>query len=89
MNEKYDEKGNIIYQEDSNSWWEKYKHDERGNCIYTEDLVCDRWVKYKHDQNNKCIYIEWSNGEINYPYGKQYYKQYIRREKLKRILNKN
>ena len=33
----YDAKGNVVYREDSNSWWTKQEFDDKGKEIYYED----------------------------------------------------
>ena len=68
------------------------KYDDNGNCIYEEYNNGNWWVKYKYNQNNNKIYEEYNDGYIYYPYGKQFYINYInctRKEKIKRILNEN
>ena len=32
--EIYNEKGKVIYFEDNNDYWTKWKYDEKGNVIY-------------------------------------------------------
>ena len=65
----------------------KREYNENGNCIYIE-WKSGYWVKYEYDSdNNKCIYIKWSDGDIQYPNGKEYYLNYKRKQKIKRLLN--
>ena len=59
----YDEKGNVIYFEDSNGYWSKRKYDEKDNVIYFEDSN-GYWSKRKYDEKDNEIYFESSNGKI-------------------------
>jgi YD repeat-containing protein len=64
----YDKKGNLIYREDSNGYWEKYEYDKKGNLIYREDSN-GYWEKYEYDNQGNRIYIEDSDGYwIKYEY---------------------
>ncbi len=58
-----DSKGNKIYWEDSNGYWEKYEYDSEGNRIYLEDSK-GYWFKREYDSNGKEIYWENSKGKI-------------------------
>ena len=86
MKTKYDQYNNLIYIEWENRDRVKNKYDNNNNCIYQE-CSDGYWEKLKYDSDNNCIYTEDSDGEIRYPEGKEYYKQYIRRKKIKRLLN--
>ena len=70
---KFDKINNLIYYEDSDEFWEKWKYDEdsngnwykyqfdeNNNLIYKEDSH-EFWFKYQYDKNNK-IYKEDSDG---------------------------
>jgi len=56
-----DKRGNIIYKEVENGFWEKWEYDESGNKIYFENSD-GFWVKREWDSNGKEIYYENSNG---------------------------
>ena len=58
--EVYDEKGNMIYLEDSNGKW---KYDEKGNVIYYESSY-GYWEKSEYNEKGNEIYRENSKGEI-------------------------
>ena len=53
----YDDKGNRIYGEDSNGYWEKYEYDVDGNKIYRE-YPSGYWAKYEFDAEGRRIYCE-------------------------------
>ena len=59
----YDEKGNQIYFEDSNGYWDKWEYDEKGNEIYFENSS-GNWAKWEYDKKGNRIYSEDSDGEI-------------------------
>ena len=59
--EVYDEKGNVIYYENSNGNWAKWEYDEKGNEIYFEDGK-GYWYKRKYNEKGNEIYSESSNG---------------------------
>jgi len=43
-----DDKGNIIYYEDSDGYWTKYEYDKKGNEVYYEDskgIIIDKRPK--------------------------------------------
>jgi len=56
-----DKKGNKIYYEDSDGFWQKREYDKNGNEIYYEDSY-GSWWKNKFDENNNEIYFENSKG---------------------------
>jgi hypothetical protein len=56
-----DSKGNRIYYENSNGYWEKREYDSEGNRIYYEDSN-GYWSKHEYDSNGKEIYYENSDG---------------------------
>ena len=57
--EVYNEKGNMIYCEDSNG--SKWKYDEKGNVIYCEEGN-GYWYKREYDEKDNVIYFETRNG---------------------------
>ena len=59
----YDAKGNEIYYENSDGWWEKSEYDAQGNVIYCENSR-DRWVKWEYDAQGNEIYCESSEEGI-------------------------
>lgn len=59
--EIYDEKGNEIYNENSNGYWSKWEYDEKGNRIYNENKN-GYWSKSNYDEKGNEIYYEDSNG---------------------------
>ncbi|MCK9320356.1 hypothetical protein [Methanoculleus sp.] len=59
--EIYNEKGKVIYFEDNNDYWTKWKYDEKGNVIYHEDSE-GYWSKRKYDEKGNAIYFENSSG---------------------------
>ena len=61
--EVYDEKGNVIYHEQSNGYWEKSEYDEKGNEIYYENSN-GYWSKREYDEKGNEIYYENSEGKI-------------------------
>ena len=62
--EVYNEKGNMIYLEDSDDdYWEKGEYDEKGNVIYLEDSD-GHWSKSEYDEKGNVIYHENSKGKI-------------------------
>ena len=58
-----DEKGNEIYNEDSNGYWIKWEYNEKGYVTYFEDSN-DYWSKSEYDEQGNVIYSENSKGEI-------------------------
>ncbi len=58
-----DSKGNRIYYENSNGYWEKREYDSEGNRIYYEDSD-GYWSKSEWDSKGVRIYFEDSDGEI-------------------------
>ena len=59
--EVYDEKGNMIYYENSKGSWSKWEYDEKSNVIYREDSN-GYWYRREHDEKGNEIYFEESNG---------------------------
>ena len=59
--EVYDEKGNVIYCEDSNGYWLKRKYDEKGYVTYFENSN-GYWLKRKYDEKGYVTYFENSDG---------------------------
>ena len=59
----YDTNGKVIYQEDSDGDWYKYKYNTNGNKIYYETSA-GNWYKYEYDNQGNVIYYENSDGEI-------------------------
>jgi len=57
----YDTNGKVIYQEDSDDDWYKYKYNTNGNIIYSE-YSDGEWFKYKYDTNGNLNYRGDSNG---------------------------
>jgi len=60
----YNEKGRIIYSEDSTGYWGKREYDENGNEIHYEDSK-GYWEKYEYDENGRMIYYGDSTGYWN------------------------
>ena len=56
-----DDKGNVIYYEDSDRWWHKKEWDDKGNVIYYENRD-GYWEKKEWDDKGKEIYFEDSEG---------------------------
>jgi hypothetical protein len=59
----YNEKGKLIYYEDSTGFWEKYQYDERGNQTYYENSI-GYWVKSEYDEQGNHTYYEDLDGTI-------------------------
>ena len=59
--EVYNEKGNVIYRENSNGSWSKYEYNEKGNEIYFEDIN-GFWSESEYDEKGNEIYRENSKG---------------------------
>ena len=55
------ENGRIIYEENLDGYWKKYKYDENNNFIHYENSI-GYWIKYEYDENNGLIYYETSRG---------------------------
>ena len=55
----YDDKGNKIYDEDSNGYWLKYEYDDNNNQIYYENSE-GYWQKYEYDADGNMTYYETS-----------------------------
>lgn len=58
-----DSKGNKIYLENSDGFWEKYEYDSKGNKIYFENND-GSWAKREYDSKDNEIYFENSDGTI-------------------------
>jgi hypothetical protein len=58
-----DDKGNLIYCEDSTGYWSKREYDDQGNVIYLGSST-GYWGKYEYDAKGNEIYYENSNGVI-------------------------
>ena len=58
-----DKKGNKIYWENSDGFWEKSEYDSNGNEIYCENSY-GFWVKREYDSNGNVIYYENSDGKV-------------------------
>ena len=55
------EKGQILYEENSYGFWYESEYDKNDN------LICSKfsdgyWIQNKYDENNNCIYYETSGG---------------------------
>ena len=61
--EVYNEKGNVIYFEDSDGYWSKNEYNEKGNEIYYENSD-GYWAKWEYDEKGKRIYYENSDGIV-------------------------
>ena len=59
----YNEKGNVIYYENSKGYWAKWEYDKKGNMIYFESSN-DYWGKWEYDKKGNAIYFENSDGRI-------------------------
>ena len=59
----YNNRGDIIYFENSNGEWKKWEYDEQGNNIYFERSN-GRWYRKEYDDQGNRIYYEDSEGEI-------------------------
>ena len=58
-----DKNGNVIYIEDSDGAWVKYKYDTNGNIIRFNNSN-RYWSKNEYDSNGNQIYHEDSDGNI-------------------------
>ena len=58
-----DDKGNVIYWENSTGYWHKRELDDEGNQIYCEDSH-GYWIKYEYDDKGNRTYFENSKGII-------------------------
>jgi len=56
-----DKRGDIIYKEVENGFWEKWDYDEQGNKIYVENSE-GLWAKREYDYQGNEIYFENSKG---------------------------
>jgi len=68
-NKKYfDDKGNLIKDENTSGYWIKYEYNSNNDLIKTEESS-GYWVKLEYDSNNNNISLEYSNGSwIKYEY---------------------
>jgi hypothetical protein len=66
--EIFNDKGNIIYYENSEGYWVKREFNKNGKVIYFEDSK-GYWWKREYNDNGKPIYYENSEG---YWYKKEY-----------------
>ena len=55
------DRGNTIYYEDSDNYWQKLEHDDKGNRIYFEDSD-GSWEKREYNDKGNQIYYENSDG---------------------------
>ena len=58
-----DNKGNRVYSETSDGYWEKSEYDDRGNEVYSEDSD-GYYFKREYDDQGNVVYWENSNGKI-------------------------
>jgi hypothetical protein len=63
IKQEYDDKGNIIYYDNSDGNWFKRDYDVNDNELYYENSD-GYWYKQEYDVNNNIIYYENSNGHI-------------------------
>ena len=56
----YDDKGNKIYDEDSNGYWLKYEYDDNNNQIYYENS--SSWWKSEFDADSNQTFYKDSDG---------------------------
>jgi YD repeat-containing protein len=56
---KYDEKGNMVYEKDSDG--NEYKYDERGNVVYEKDSDGN---EYKYDERGNKVYMKDCSGYV-------------------------
>ena len=59
----HNEKGNVLYWELEDDYWDKWDYDDNGNEIYYENSQGD-WIKWEYDDKGNEIYVEDSNGNI-------------------------
>ena len=59
----YDDKGNKIYLEYSNGYWQKRQYNDKENVVYYEDST-GYWEKRQYDEKDNRIYYEDSTGNI-------------------------
>jgi hypothetical protein len=59
----YDDRGNMLYQEDFNGFWIKNEYDDKGNMIYYENSD-GWWEKSEYDDKGSMLYSEGSDGDI-------------------------
>lgn len=58
---EYDQRGNVIYFEDSEGYWDKQEYNQNGKYLYRENSDGE-WVKYEYDKDGDEIYYEDSTG---------------------------
>ena len=56
-----DDRGNVIYTEDSDGFWIRYERDDRCNTTYFEDSD-GFWYRYEYDDEGNETYSENSDG---------------------------
>jgi hypothetical protein len=56
-------RGNQIYFEDSDGYWQKCEYDSQNNQTYFEDST-GYWAKREYDSQGNVIYFENSKGKI-------------------------
>ena len=57
----YDDKGNVIYREDSNGSWWKSEFNKHNNLTYRE-YDDGEWYKWKHNDKGDDTYTENNHG---------------------------
>ena len=60
----YDERGNLIREEDSYNQFKNYEYDDNGNVIREEDHN-GNWTEYAYDENANMISKKFSSGTSN------------------------
>jgi len=56
-------RGDFIYREEHDNFWEKWEYSSDGKEIYFENFE-GFWVKREYDSNGKQIYFENSKGTV-------------------------
>ena len=59
----YNNRGNLIYIENSDGYWIKYDYDDDGNQIYYENSD-GIWYKQEYDNDGNKLYYKDSSGYI-------------------------
>ena len=54
---KYDENKRLIYEDNPEGRWRKYKYNDKGKLILRE-YSDGWWTKYGYDNNNRLVYEE-------------------------------
>ena len=57
-----DNKGNVIYKEDSDGYWTKSEYDNNNNWVYEENKG-DGWQKFKYNDNGDLLFWSTSHDE--------------------------